>query len=292
MEYSDLNFENLNKSESAIMLTWNEFRDALAKKEFEYNEIDKALNYVFLKQLNDFFEMHDCKKRFTKELRDVFIIRNEVLRGTILKPDETPDYDRFIPKREYITEDNRFSPENVEWLYLAIGNLKEGTNLARNCSIKECKAERNQRFGTCHFQMNSEYFKSKLVDLTIGCKYNWKQLKRGFEQDFDKAVNHTINSSRNIGSNVLILRRKKVEDLTKKWFSLFYAKLLSQEIFLPVDSEKKYMYSPFQCLAMYFKQLGYDGIIYSSVAYPMAKNVVLFDKKMANPCGNIEIFWV
>ena len=40
----------------------------------------------------------------------------------ILKKDEMPEYERFIPKKEFIKNDNRFSPPGVEWLYLALGN--------------------------------------------------------------------------------------------------------------------------------------------------------------------------
>lgn len=34
-------------------------------------------------------------------------------RGTILGEDENPDFERFIPKTEFIKEDNRFSPSGV-----------------------------------------------------------------------------------------------------------------------------------------------------------------------------------
>ena len=192
LELPILNFVDTKESEDAIVSTWNEFRDALSNDEFQYDEIDKALNYVFMKQLNDFFEINECKELYTKELRDIFISRNEVLRGTKLKSSENPDFDRFLPKSEYITEDNRFSPEKVEWLYLAIGNIKDGKNIAKNCSIKECKAEVNQRFGICHFKINQKYSRSKLVDLTIGCKYDWKQLQQGFERDSEKVIKKTL----------------------------------------------------------------------------------------------------
>ena len=43
-------------------------------------------------------------------------------RGAVLSGNEVPDYERFIPKKEYIKKDNRFSPPGVEWLYLALGN--------------------------------------------------------------------------------------------------------------------------------------------------------------------------
>lgn len=291
MKSNILNFENREKSEQAIIETWEKFREDLAKGEFKYNEIEKALNCVFMRQLNDFFEMHECKKFFTKELRDVFIDRNEVLRGTKLEVDENPDYERFIPKAEYIKADNRFSPEKVEWLYLAIGNKKEGNNIAKNCAIKECKAESDQRFGICHFKMNDIFRWNKLVDLTIGCNYDWRSLEDNFAKESEKLITKSLRLFKNTGIKSGV-SRDSVEQLTKKWFSPFYAKLLAQEIFKPVESEKKYMYSPFQCLAMYFKQLGYDGIIYSSVVYPSAKNLVLFDKEMAKPYGDIEIFKV
>lgn len=47
---------------------------------------------------------------------DVVLFRN---RGAKLKALETVSYDRFMPKAEFINEDNRFSPVGVEWLYLA-----------------------------------------------------------------------------------------------------------------------------------------------------------------------------
>ena len=78
-----------------------------------------------------------------------------------------------------------------------------------------------------------------------------------------------------------------------KWFSYTDAKLISEQLFLPVESgEEKYMYAPFQCLAQYFKSLGYVGILYSSTVYPKAKNIVLFDKTMGIPTGDIKDFVV
>lgn len=286
-----LDFGNIDGSIDAMISTWAEFRNALANNKFSYDEVDKALNCVFMRQLNDFFNDHGCKEIYTKKLSDVFITRNEVLRGTKLKETESPDYNRFIPMSEYITEDNRFSPEKVEWLYLAIGNLKAGDNIAKTCCIEECKAEKGQRFGTCHFKMNPLFANARLVDLTIGCEYSIEQLQAGFDAEIQKMLNRTLRVFKASGIKIPT-DKKKIEAITGKWFSYHYAKLVSEELFLPVAGDKKYMYSPFQCLASYFMHLGFEGIIYSSVAFPKAKNVVLFDKEMAEPCGDIEIFIV
>ena len=286
-----LNFDGREKTEETIRATWSEFREALSTNKFKYNDIEGALNYTFLHQLDDFFEKNNCKKLFTKKLRDVFIKKNEVLRGTKLKIDETPDYERFLPKSEYIEKDNRFSPKGVEWLYLVVGKTEKGNDNAKNCTIKECKAEIGQRFGVCHFQMDDKFRKSKLVDLTIACDCSWEEWEEKLKKEFEKIARKSKKLTYEIGVKIPA-SKEKVEMVTKKCYSFFYAKLLSQEIFLPVDSDKEYMYLPFQCLALYFKQLGYDGIIYSSVVYPTAKNVVLFDKLMAKPYGNIEAFIV
>lgn len=58
-------------------------------------------------------------------------------RGTIVENNEVPNYERFIPKEEYIKEDNRFNPPGVEWLYLAIGN----DNDIHECAQVECRVE-------------------------------------------------------------------------------------------------------------------------------------------------------
>ena len=115
--------------------------------------------------------------------------------------------------------------------------------------------------------------------ITIGCQYTTKKWQEGFEKDLKKAVKIQAD-------------RKILNEIIGKWFSYYYAKLISEELFKPVNTDEKYMYSPFQCLASYFQRLGFKGIIYSSVAYPKASNIVLFDKAMAEPYGSIEIFYV
>lgn len=48
------------------------------------------------------------------------------------------------------------------------------------------------------------------------------------------------------------------------------------------------MYAPFQTMAQYYISLGYAGIIYGSTVSSVGKNIVLFDKNIANPVGTVE----
>ena len=79
----------------------------------------------------------------------------------------------------------------------------------------------------------------------------------------------------------------------RKWLVYTYAKMLSEQIFVPVDAnDKKLMYAPFHCMAQYFLSLGYSGIIYKSTVFDKGKNLVLFDKGLAKPVGDIEQYTI
>lgn len=51
-------FSGIEKSEKTIRKTWSEFRDALAKGIFTYNEVEKAKRCTFLKVYDDLFHQH------------------------------------------------------------------------------------------------------------------------------------------------------------------------------------------------------------------------------------------
>lgn len=65
-----------------------------------------------------------------------------------------------------------------------------------------------------------------------------------------------------------------------KYVLLTYMKILSNELFVPLKDvvDKTEVYAPFHCMAQYFKNKGYVGIMHASTIYRSAKNVVLFDK--------------
>ena len=158
-------FSGIEKSEKSIKKTWQEFRDALSKGDFSFDDIASAKKNTFLRVYDDLFN-----KNAGIEYNTVLISEIEkycVGRGTILGEDENPDFERFIPKTEFIKEDNRFSPSGVEWLYLAIGEEAA----IHECTQAECRAKQNDRFGFCHFQFAADSTALKVVDLTIADEY-------------------------------------------------------------------------------------------------------------------------
>ena len=213
------------------------------------------------------------------------------MRRTVLKGDESVDYNRFMPISKYITEDNRFSPPGVEWLYLAggyKGDLEKKIEDAEKCTIKECKAAIGDRFGICHFMINPNYYKEKIVDLTIGDELIYEKINNELEKYGQTVDSRAIKIFKNTGLRPHVNTAEFVE-VFEKWFSYTDAKLISEQLMLPVAVEdKNYMYAPFQSMAKYFESLGYVGIVFSSTVYPITKNIVLFNKNMAYANGDIK----
>lgn len=278
-------FSGIEKSEEAIRKTWSEFRDALANGMFTYDEVEKAKGYTFLKTYDDLFHQHseiDYKTIKIKDLKGL-----SVGRGTVLGEKEVPNYERFIPKKEFIKKDNRFSPPGVEWLYLALGN----ENDIHICSQKECRAEEGNRFGFCHFTFNDSYLESKLVDLTIVDDISYEKINSKLESYGQKQLENAKKVSMTFGfvpKN--IIDPNEFKKIVTQWGVYTYTKLLSKQIFEPLNdtADKTLMYAPFQTMAQYYISLGYSGIIYGSTVSSVGRNIVLFDKNMAHPTGEIE----
>lgn len=278
-------FSGIDKCEKTIRKTWNEFRECLTNGQFSYKEIDKAKEQTFLKVYDDLFHKHcgiDHKTIAIKDLRYKLIGR-----GTILKDNEVPDYERFLPKEEYIKEDNRFSPPGVEWLYLAIGDDNDIHDYAQS----ECRVKIGNRFGFCHFQFDTNYNDCKLVDLTIADNISYAELNASLEEYGQAQVKKSVRIAKALGFVPrMSTNQKEFEELFAHWGVHSYSKLLSEQIFVPLDvsDNKVITYAPFQTMAQYYISLGYSGIVYGSTVCPNGKNVVLFDKHMACPIGKIE----
>jgi RES domain-containing protein len=204
-----------------------------------------------------------------------------------LDEEEVPDYERFIPKKEFIKKDNRFSPPGVEWLYLALGNETD----IHECSQAECRAEAGNRFGFCHFALDDSFLNLKLVDLTIADDISYEELNSRLEEYGQKQVKKGIKAAKALGfvpkHNVNVDEFKK---LFTEWGVYTHTKLLSEQIFEPLSEtdDKTLMYAPFQTMAQYYISLGYSGIIYGSTVSNSGRNIVLFDKNVAYPTGVIE----
>lgn len=279
---------SLAHSEEIMKRTWTEFGNALARKDFEYTDTDNALSVTFLRQFDGWFQGIG-KSEMTVTLSE-FLNSKHIGRGTIIKPSEpqdTPPYDRLLPVSKFITEDNRFSPPAVEWLYLAVG---ENQNIVQKGAENECRAKQGDRFAFCNFEINTDYSNLKVVDLTIADKMTYddinKILKELEERENDRAFKYVEKYG------YLAYRLNYKNDYMKqdiaKWVLRTYAKMMSKNLFVPINTDnKKLVYAPFQTLAMYFIREGFDGIVYSSTVCPESKNIVLFNKNYAVPCGDV-----
>lgn len=278
-------FSDIEKSEKSIRKTWCQFRDCLAQGLFTYEEIDRAKEQTFLKTYDDLFRQHSGIEHKTITIRD---LKDQIIgRGTKLKDDERPNYDRFMPKKEYIKEDNRFSPPGVEWLYLAIGKEDD----IHRCAAAECRTITGDRFGFCHFQFSSKFYDSKLVDLTIADDISYTDLNHSLEKYGQALVKKGIKLAKVLGHVPRMpINRAEFEKEFAKWSAYTHTKLLSEQIFVPLDvaDNKAVTYAPFQTMAQYYISLGYSGVVYGSTVFPDGKNIVLFDKQMAHPVGDIE----
>ncbi len=278
-------FGEIEKSEKIIRKMWSEFREALASGLFTYKEIEKAKKYTFLKVYDDLFNQNSGIKHKTIAIKELDGL--SVGRGTILNGNEEPSYERFIPNKEFIKEDNRFSPAGVEWLYLAIGNEDD----IHKCSQAECRAGKGNRFGFCHFVFDVGALNLKLVDLSIADDISYKKLNSTLENYGQTQVKKGIKVAEVLGfipkNNV---KTEEFKQIFTEWSVYTYTKLLSEQIFEPlcdIDDKSK-MYAPFQMMSQYYMYLGYSGIIYGSTVSRVGRNVVLFDKNIAHPTGTIE----
>lgn len=276
-----LNFDNRDCAEAETRKSWCKLRNSLANSEFRYDEIDKALSSPFLKAFNDMLNILCCKKYYDTNLGELLAHQIELKRGAKLKLAENATYDRFIPDKKYITENNRFSPSGIEWLYLSIGkpNLTPDLkySLAEQCCIRECRAETGDRFAICTFEPNSMYYNKNIVDLTFANALSFEEINDELDQCLDKIPlwHQGLYSV--------------AEANTRKWTAYTFAKFLTEQIFTPLETKNKQLiYAPFHCMAQYFITKGYDGIIYSSTVFPQAKNIVLFNKIYARPTGVIR----
>lgn len=279
-----VDFDNLSNNEKIIRKTWNEFKLALKNKEFNYTDIDAAKKTTFLKVFDDLFGEHNGMKILTKTIGE---IKQKIGRGTILGESEIVNYERFLPKKEYITESNRFSPPSVEWLYIAI----EDNATAINTVKEEIRISKGQRFGFCYFKFDEHACSSRIIDLTIADKYTYDDFNLAlekFSQELIRRKSCEILSTGVMPNSEHIIEKSEFVPFFMEWTIYTYCKLLSSQIFIPLNTnDKEIEYAPFQTLAQYFISKGYSGIIYKSTVCNGGKNLVLFDKQLAYPIGDI-----
>lgn len=285
-------FSGKEKCELIIQNTWAEFRNQLAVGNFQYDDLDTGLQTTFLKVFDDLFQ--HTHRFLEKRIADVLMADTRIVRAARLKPGmPIPDYDRFIPNAKFIKNDNRFSPPGIEWLYLSFASedTRSEAKKEEKCALKECRAQNGEIFALCNFKIDDRFKDALLIDLTISKEANFSDINVALELAGEEITNREV-----IKGCVNVARgfapKSQIEDVIpaiEKWAVFTYAKLLAEQIFLPLTTEdKRLMYAPFQCIAQYFLSKGYTGIVYSSTVFPEGKNVVLFDKTAAYPQGAVR----
>lgn len=287
-------FKSIDKSEKIIRLTWESFRNSIATGKYTFNQPELALHDTYLKVFNDLFQDIDVRRYLSLKISHLISSNARFCRGAKLNSNETISYDRFIPKKEYINEDNRFSPKGYDWLYLTMqsGSPKYTSTYEpmEECCIKECRIRDGDRFSICHFMLNDSFGYKKIVNLTTSDDYSYDFINGNLERFAQELKPKVIRD---------IFRDGKMADNTKedffieckKWVTYTYSKLMSEQLFKPLDTDnKELIYAPFQCIAQYFISQGFYGIIYKSTVYENAKNMVLFNKAYARPTGTINDF--
>lgn len=282
-------FSKKEESEAIIQRTWDEFRKALTKKDFAYGDIQSALGTTFLHVFDDLFSHN--KGFLEVNIEDVFTSDFNIVRAARLRDcDPVPEYGRFIPNSKFIKDSNRFSPVGFEWLYLAIG--MRSCNISEQCALQECRAKLGERFALCDFRLNDVYKGKRVVDLTIAREFSYGEINSDLEKYGQKIRDREVVKGISNGLFTGTIKKPEVTDISpliSNWAIYTYARLLSEQIFLPVTTEdKNLVYAPFQCLAQYFLVHGYVGIIYSSTVFPEGRNIVLFDKNTAEPYNDIK----
>ena len=279
-----ISFGDIGNNKNAIKNTWNEFRDSLMNKEFSYNDTEKAKETTFLRVFNDLFSTNHGICHLIKDISDINFVMG---RGSILNETEEAVCDRFLPKAQFIKSPNRFSPVGVEWLYLALEDTVKAIDIAK----QEIHVSSGKRFGFCYFEFEKNSQNGKIVDLTIADDYEYDDFNDALESYIQKIFQQEKTKAillRKLPRRNEIVNQKEFEKVFLQWGVNTYCKLLSEEIFMPIDTDDKDIeYAPFQTLAQYFLTLGFCGIIYKSTVCKGGKNLVLFDKNLAHPTGTI-----
>lgn len=273
--------------------TWEEFRKALGNNEFEYFELDKAKKYTFLSVLDNVLTYEKNMGYLTRNFNELDFHFSFCRASKIGDKEDITNisFERFLPNKDFIKDDNRFSPKGVEYLYLACKTrfgMEKDYDSVIECALSEIRAEYGDTVGICEFKIlgieNME--RRKVIDLTIADNKTFEEIDEELDSKMDKYISERLNNY--IDKNKV--NREKLEHDCRVYIEKFllrlYFKFLSEEIFKPVEgADKKYEYSPFHCMAEYFKGLGFDGIIYKSTVCKngKAKNIVLFNKYFAEP---------
>lgn len=255
--------------------TWNIIKKDLANGIIKYNDIDRILQYKFMKQFDDMFTM--MEKSFEIPLSKIKYLYRAA-------GEKANNYERMIPKIEFASL-NRFNPPEEVFIYLGISDNKNSVdgrfNIAEKTCLEEIRAKKGLACSICEFQIVDFAKSKKIIDIGIADKYTNDELIGELLNEKVKLSHKNYRQNREDKErlNEIILEKKGSEYLLAKIMAKLYFKMISDNLFVPIKNvqDKKYEYAPFHAFANYFRIKGYAGIIYKSTIYDMGKNLVLFN---------------
>lgn len=292
--------ENLDGVIEKFREAWEEFRKALGQNIISYKDLEKAKEFTFLQGFDGVLQYKENNDDLHEKFNTLYFYYS-FCRATRKGDNESiadMKYERFLPKEEFIKEDNRFSPKGIEYLYLACKTRfgrEKNYKYIEDVALKEVRAEAGNIYGICKFKIPESVADTdkKVINLTIADNKTFKKIETEF---CEKADNYLYSNFNEFISKRGKVDKGEVENYSHKVSRRFcldiYLKILSSELFKPVENakSKEFEYAPFHCMAYYFKKLGFDGIIYKSTVCSngYGKDIVLFDKDLAKPFGDIR----
>lgn len=219
------------------------------------------------------------------------------------------NYDRMIPKEEYVKNKNRWNPEGVAFIYLGfdeeIKQYDEVINFIEKTCFEELRLKEDEYVSVCKFKpvkidskiinlcyedisydeidYKSEEFMNKITKVKVNEILTNKryQEKIRTSQNKEEIIKKIIKKEINEKQIRLIISKE-----TEIYLGNLIMKSIDEAVFLPVDIEEDpelKAYIPFHYLADYLISKGYSGILYRSTRMNKiglkGKNLVLFNKE-------------
>jgi len=219
------------------------------------------------------------------------------------------NYERMIPKEEYVKNKNRWNPEGVAFMYLGfdeeIKQYDEVINFIEKTCFEELRLKKAEYVSICEFKpVKSE---GKIINLCYE-DISYEEIERKSEEFMNMITKVEINellTNKKYHEEIINsmkkeevikkiiekeFKEKQVRSIIRKETEIYLANLIMKSIdeavFLPVDIKEDpelKAYVPFHYLANYLISKGYSGILYRSTRMNKiglkGKNLVLFNKE-------------
>lgn len=302
-----INFFHLNIKERYKKKYIQVFRSDILSfwQELKNNNEASTKDRTFIKM---FDEIHDYA---LKNNNDLFSKNLSSLKGLVrgVKESCLENYDRMIPKDEFVRFKNRWNPEGKAFLYLGYAESESSSKIKN--SIETCCEELRMKNGEvvtiCRFKTAKK--NGKLLDFSIDeslVDIQEEIINQSMNSDLEKILNDEKllekgKMLKELGENRKLKRlikskihngrdRKKIE----RYISTMFIHNIVEAIFLPVEEDTD-SYLPFHLFANYLIEKGYCGVIHKSTRMDLlkkkGKNVILFNPLDAEPIeGTMKLF--